>query len=164
MTGVEAFKTTMGLSAMLFESLAEDLRDSPMAVPCDGGNHALWSVGHMAYSEGQFLYMLFDMENPVAQWKDLFDGGTQPSSDASIYPTYDEVIDRYRELRAQMMARLDELTDADLDKPTPNPPEGFEQFFGTIGNALAALATHPMHHRGQLADARRSLQREPVLA
>jgi len=36
--------------------------------------------------------------------------------------------------------------------------------FGTIGKAFTMVAMHPLIHRGQVADARRTLGRKPLMA
>jgi uncharacterized protein YndB with AHSA1/START domain len=166
-SSIEFIKQSLQFSTNVFLSLAEDLRDAPMAAPFDGGNHATWCVGHLAYSEGALCSMIFGGENPLARWKELFAAGTTPSDDASVYPAYNELMDQFKSMRQRTLERLDALTDADLAKPPApsqapaNAPGGA---FQTIGSVLSILILHPMHHRGQLADARKALQRAVVIA
>lgn len=164
MNGIEVLKAAVALSGDIFASLAEDLKGDPMVRPCATGNHAMWSVGHMAISDRHFLYMMTGDENPLAGWQELFAGGTRPTDDASAYPPFEEVLAEFKAGRAAMWAKLDGMTDADLDKPAFAPPEGYEHVMGTIGACMVVAAIHPMHHRGQLADIRKVLTREPVMA
>ncbi len=163
MNGIDVLKRNHQMATQMFLGLAEDLRDQPLAAP-DGGNHAVWCLGHLAYTEGDMYSMMYGDENPLAEWEDLFVGGSQPSDDASIYPSFDEVLERFTQMRARTLDKLESLTDADLDQPSASYPEGFEAFLGTVGGCMIIAAIHPWHHRGQLADARRSLQREPLFA
>lgn len=164
MNTVETLNAAYGMAMNMFLGLAEDLRDQPMARPCPGGNHALWNVGHIAYSDANLHYVMFGSDNPLAEWKPLFGGGTEPSDDASIYPSYDEVLEQFGKMHARSTQHLSTLTDANLADASANSPKGFEQIFGTIGSCLTVMSLHPMHHRGQLAVIRKSLQRSTLMA
>ncbi len=50
-----------------------------------------------------------------------------------MYPPFEEVVAKYRELRGKTLAYVDKLTDADLDQPIKNPPPGLEKPFATVG-------------------------------
>ena len=163
MTTVETLNAAYGMSMQMFLGLAEDLRDQPMARPCPGGNHAMWNVGHIAYSDANLHYLMFDSDNPLAEWKPLFNGGTEPSDDAAIYPSYDQVIEQARKMHERNTRHFSTLTDADLADASANSPKGFEHIFGTIGSCLTLTSLHPMHHHGQLAVIRKSLQRSPLM-
>ncbi len=124
----------------------------------------MWCVGHIALADGQMVGMLEARDNPLAEWQSMFSAKTPPTDNADNYPPYDQVLAAWREMRRTIRAALDTLAEADLDKPNPHAPEGFEAFFGTFGKTLASVSLHTMHHRGQLADIRRSLSREPIMA
>lgn len=162
--GINVLKQSMGMSSRMVLGLAEDLRDQPMRRACENGNHALWIMGHLAYSEAQLRRFMTGEPNPLGHWAELFDGGTQPSDDASRYPGYDEVIQAFQAERGNTLARLDAMTDADLDAPSAEAPEGFDDFMGTVGKCLLVTSIHPWHHRGQLADIRRAIGRGPLFA
>ena len=164
MQGTGVLKMALEMTQAMVVPLIEDMRDHPMTAPTpNGGNHPVWVVGHMAFAEGNMRYIMLGEANPVADWKDLFGGGSQPVDDAAHYPPFDELVTRFKELSAANMKLLDSLTDADLDKPSVNPPKGYESIFGTIGQCLLVLALDHMHHRGQLADARRAVDRQPIM-
>ncbi len=146
--------------------LLEDLKDAPLAFPsANGGNHAMWIAGHLAYSTGQLMWeMMLGKENPLAEWKDQFAAGTQPTDDASRYPSYEEVLRRFRGVHAEALALLDATSEAELDQPSKNVPEEFGPFFGTRRQCFLALTLHLAMHRGQAAVCRRMLGRKPILA
>jgi hypothetical protein len=156
MTGIETIRYAIQMSDWLAGQLLDDVKDAPLTQPTPrGGNHPLWVAGHLAHTVGSLFQMLTGEANPLEHWTPLFAGGTQPATDASAYPSYEEVLGQFRRLRAQNLKRLESMSDADLEKPAP--------FFGTVGKACVGLALHVMLHLGQVADTRRVLGRTPLI-
>ena len=89
--------------------------------------------------------------------------GSEASTDADVYPSIDELMAKFEEIRSATLAHLDSLTDADLDAPSHAPAE-FGPMFGTVGACFAAMASHISFHAGQVADARRAAGRGPLMA
>ena len=163
MTSIELIKNalTMGDRGMMM--LLEDLRDAPMTSPTPrGGNHPLWVLGHITFVEASMPKVLFGEPHPLAHWATLFAAGAEPKSDPRAYPSFDEVLKTYQDARAKNLKLLDELGDAGLDRPTKKQPKGLEEALATFGKAYMTVAMHQMNHRGQLADARRALGRQPI--
>lgn len=162
--------TEQGLLAIL-----EGLERSPTTPSTPGGkggegNHAIWTLGHLCVIEGNLRQILLDEPNPVEPWRAHFGAGTKPpseasmsSGDASQYPSFDELLRTFRELRAGTLAMLDRLDDADLDAAPPNVPPGFEEAMQTVGQTYLLTALHAMVHYGQLADVRRVVGLPPLL-
>ena len=163
MNSIDFIKMSLQMSNGWIMGLVEGIKDAPLTAPTpNGGNHPLWCVGHLAYSEGNLVSALIKGEaNPVADWEGVFGQGSTPSDDAGKYPPMEEVIAKLAELRAGTMATLDTLTDADLDKPSHAEGE-MKEWFGTVGQCLAAIPIHFGFHGGQIADARRAAGR-PVM-
>lgn len=161
----ELLRISLQMSGDLLLPLLQDMQDAPMTPPTpNGGNHPTWIAGHMAFAEGNlFLHTMRGEPNPLDEWKSILDGGTQPSDDPSIYPSMDESISRFQELREQTMALLGSLSEEDLDQPSVNCPEERKAFFGTWRQCFLAAVLHGMMHRGQVADCRRALGREPLM-
>jgi len=122
----------------------------------NGGCHPLWVLGHLAWVEGLVRPVLYGEENPVANWAPLFGQETVPQADASAYPPYAEIREKYRELRERNLALLQSLSEADLDRPTKAPPAGREQEFATFGQTFLVLALHQTMHRAHVTDALRA--------
>ena len=138
------------------------IEDATLTFPTEnGGCHPLWVVGHLAFVEGLTQEMLGGGANPVAHWAEIFGPGTVPTADAAQYPAPAQVRDKYAQLRKRNLQRLEAMTEADLDKPTPWQPEGLEEHFATFGKALLTIALHQMSHRGQITDAIRAAGRAP---
>ena len=143
--------------------LAADMKDAPLQRTMDNGNHPMWCLGHLVYSEGNLVNGLCKGEaNPVAEWGEVFGIGTQPSDDAGIYPDYEEVLAKAEEVRGMTVAYLDSISDDDLDSPS-NAEGDMKEWFPTKGACLAAVATHFGFHGGQIADARRAAGRGPLM-
>ena len=145
--------------------LLDDMKDSPLTQPTsNGGNHPLWVLGHIVYSEASLLDgFVLGQPNRYAEWESLFANGTTPSTNADDYPSMEELFGKFEEVRAATLAHLDTLSDDDLDQKS-HAPEEFSAFFGTVGACYAAMASHVSFHAGQVADARRAAGRAPMMA
>ncbi|TWT89028.1 DinB superfamily protein [Pseudobythopirellula maris] len=144
--------------------LLDDLRDAPLATPCEGGgNHAVWVAGHLAYSQSVLLdCFILGKPNRLEKWKTMFDAGTQPTGEEGFYPPLDDLIGAYNVLVDETLDHIDKLEAADFDRPS-HAPEEASGMFGTVGMCLSAAAAHAYFHTGQLADARRALGRAPLM-
>ncbi|MDZ4821638.1 MAG: DinB family protein, partial [Planctomycetota bacterium] len=149
MNAIDAIRWSMQLTAGGTENIASTMRESPLVQPTSkGGNHTLWCLGHLAFVEGSFRQIVFGQPNPVEEWGALFAPGTTPTTDASDYPSFEEVLSTYLRLREENLKMLDELTDADLDKAPKFIPPGFEEVMQTVGTTLLLLSLHNMVHYG----------------
>ena len=109
----------------------------------------MWIAGHLTVVEGRLHQMLHGTPNPVAEWKPLFDWGSEPVDDPAAYPPFEEVLRKFKELRGQTHAFLDEVGEAGLDRPTKCQPPGFTGF-EKAGAAILIIAGHACGHLGQL--------------
>ena len=99
--------------------------------------------------------------NTAAELREIADHGIEIGLHTRNHVDFSRVHDP-ETVRAETMAFLDTLTDADLDKPS-HAPEEMKEWFGTIGQCLAVAPIHFGFHGGQIADARRAAGRQPVL-
>lgn len=164
MKAVDFVKLSIETSSGWIMGLAEDAKNIPFQRPTrNGGNHPLWILGHLAYSEGNLVSEWCQgVTNPVADWAEKFGMGSQPSDNADDYPPVEEVFAKLGEIRAATLAFVESLADEDLDKPS-HAEEAAREWFPTIGHCLAAVANHFCFHGGQLADARRAAGRDPLM-
>jgi hypothetical protein len=163
MKAIELVRWALERADGLTSKLVEDMRDASLTQPTSsGGNHPLWILGHLALVEGSLPKILFGEANPVEHWGPLFAPGTQPMTDATSYPSFDEVLATYRDLRAKNLGLLDEIGDAGLDRAPKAVPPGFEDEMRTIGRTFLTIAQHQMLHLGQITDARRAAGRKPL--
>jgi len=164
MNTIEYVKLSLATGRGWAIGLIEDMRDAPLTQPTsNGGNHPLWVLGHLVCAEaGIFDGFILGQRNRFAELNELFGIGSTPSTNADDYPSIDELMGKFEEIRTAVLAHLDTLTDADLEKPS-HAPDKFGKSFSTIGGCYIALTIHPAYHAGQVADARRVLGR-PVLS
>jgi hypothetical protein len=168
MQAIDLIRSSLEMTDHGIGAIVEGLRDAPLTQPIqrDGvgrGNHPLWIMGHLAYIEGTLSPILTGEPNPVAHWASSFAPGTHPKADASLYPPFDEVFAKYRELRKQTLTLLTRIGDAGLDQPPKHIPPGFEAAMRTVGHTFMIIALHQMVHYGQLADARRVAGLPPLM-
>jgi uncharacterized damage-inducible protein DinB len=164
MKAVEFIRVSLESSARATLSLLEDMKDQPLTFPTPrGGNHPLWILGHLAYTEGFLTQeIMLGRANPVGHWKELFWIGSQASAEASRYPTFDELHKAFQDLRAETMKTLATLSDEVLDRPTKGCPPEMKELLGTYAQCYRGLIFNTMHHRGQAADVRRAAGRKPL--
>ncbi|MEM9659785.1 MAG: DinB family protein [Planctomycetota bacterium] len=145
--------------------LLEDMREAPLTQPtAAGGNHPLWVLGHLTYSESHLLDTLIcGRDNRFPELESLFKNGTTPTADPSAYPTMDELMEKFATIRVASLAHLDTLTDDDLDRRS-HAPEEAGPFFSTVGACYSAMALHITFHGGLVADARRAAGKQPLMA
>jgi hypothetical protein len=157
-------RQSLDSSARATLMLIEDMKDRPLTFPTPkGGNHPLWVLGHLAWVEGNVIQqVMLGRPNPVADWKELFGIGSEATADAARYPAFAEVHKAFQDLRAETLKTLEPLSDADLDQPCKACPAELKQFLGTYAQCFLVLIFNTMHHRGQVADARRAAGRKPL--
>lgn len=144
--------------------LIGDMKDAPLTQPTvNGGNHPLWVLGHIVRAESDLLDgFILGKPNRFPELEKCSMGNT-PSTDAGDYPSMDELLGKFEEIRSATIAHLDTLNDEDLDKSS-HAPEEFGATFATVGSCFAAMATHMAFHTGQVADARKAAGRPPLMA
>jgi len=163
MKTIEFIRMGLNMSAGLALGLIDNMKDQPLTFPTPkGGNHPLWVLGHLAWTEGEIMQVMLGHANPLAHWKPIFGAGSEPTAKASDYPSLDEAKKAFQDLRAQTLKLLDTLTDADLDRASEKCPPPAKPFVGTYGQCLMVLILNTMSHDGQVADARRAAGRKPL--
>lgn len=163
MKSTELIRSALQLTDEGLTRLVSDMRDAAMVRGTPGGNHTLWSLGHLTVIEAGVPHILVGEPNPVERWWPLFGMGSKPGDDASVYPSFDEVLAMFRQCRRKNLELLDRLGESGLDRPPKNVPPGFEEVMQTCGGTLMLIALHQMQHHGQIADARRVAGRKPLV-
>lgn len=165
MKAIDLLRNALDFSEQFGMPMLEDMRDAALTKPTPkGGNHPLWIIGHLAGSEVAIRGMVTGESNSLEQWQAPFAPGTEPTSRASDYPSYDEALEKFLQVRAETLALLDRMDDADLDRPPKTVPPGMEESFKTNGDVLMLILIHQQFHMGQIADARRAAGRKPLFS
>jgi hypothetical protein len=127
-----------------------DLTDDHLALePISGTKTAGWLVGHLAVT-GDFGRRICGL-TPICskEWRSLFNPGTFPSSDRSIYPPMDQLRATVKEVYKDFFASGPGASAEVLGLPNPYTPA--LGAFATAGEFAAYLMTgHLAHHLGQL--------------
>ncbi len=160
----DAIRYSLDLAEQAILQPLASIEDAPTTFPTpNGGAHPLWVLGHLTYVEGLAHQLLEIGPNPAADWAKFFEQGTTPIADPSQYPPLAIVRESYTELRKRTLAKLDSMTEADLDTPTKFQPAGLESHFDTYGKTLLTLAMHQALHRSHITDAIRAAGRPSAL-
>lgn len=168
MKATELIRWALQMTGTGTARLVSDMKEHALAMSTPGanggdGNHTLWLLGHMAFIEGSVLTILYGEPNPVGHWAHLFATGTTSSTEAAEYPSFDEVLTKYQQIRRETLSRLERSGESGLDaKPMAVPP-GFEDVMTSVGQTLLLVTLHNMVHYGQIADARRVAGRPPLM-
>lgn len=124
-------------------------------------NHALWIIGHIGWVDNAFLGLIGCPEKRIdlGDMKTLFRIKSQPSGNAADYPDPATVLSMFRERRTGLLAELDRMNDADLDKPCgPGGPDVLTD----VASVFQLCSVHEATHAGQLTMIRRSLGHGPA--
>src|SRR5215471_18664448 len=106
------FALTVSNGAVL--SAIDKMSDAATTFPTpNGGCHPLWVLGHLTMVEGAIPSVLYGEKNPVAEWQKYFGENSVPVADASAYPPFAEVREKYLELRERTLKLLESLTEED---------------------------------------------------
>ena len=168
MKAIDLIRWAMQMTDAATDRMVEDLRNAPLTQPTPGakgggGNHPIWTLGHLCVIEGGIPYILLGEPNPVEHWRPLFATGTQPKADPSAYPSFDEILSKYHELRGANLRLLERIGEAGLDQKPKNIPPGFEDAMKSVGQTFLLITLHNMVHYGQLADCRRVAGLKPLM-
>ena len=162
MQSKDAIRAAMDISFTVFKGYLSDLDDAEMMCrPGPGCNHLAWQCGHLTAAEVRLLESICPgkaAELP-AGLAEAHSKETAGSDDASQFLSKDEYLGLMDQVRESTLAALDELSDDELDVPSP---ESFRSFCPTVGHMLILIGTHPMMHAGQIVPVRRQLDK-PVM-
>ncbi len=125
----------------------------------DKANHALWFAGHLAVVDN-FMITLIDPAKGLQKpdYEEKFGMGSAPTNNPGDYPPVEEVLAYMRDRREVLLEILNDLTDEDLAKETPDdaPP-----FLDTYASVFQLAAWHEGFHAGQVSVAARALGAAP---
>jgi len=146
----------MATSRWFLEQLLESMTDEQlMARSCPGMNHAVWIVGHTAWTEDYFMQKLAGRPGGLPEgWDVLFGNGSEVSDDASAYPDRAELMRVLTDRRDALIGWLMTLDEPQLCRPTEGEMADMVPSFGQLA---PFLSFHEGFHAGQLSAARRAV-------
>lgn len=157
----QSLESTKGFAG----GLLMDLSSEPLAQPTvSGGNHALWIVTHLAFSEAQlFDVFIHGRKNRYEELGHAVGLKSVPTTSADDYPSMEEGLEMFEAVRQDVLEYLNTIDDDALDAKS-HAADDFGDSFGTVGKCLGAMIMHVAIHAGQLSVIRKSLGREPLMA
>jgi uncharacterized damage-inducible protein DinB len=130
--------------------------------PCEGANHAMWIMGHLASVDDYFLAKLAGRpDSRFDEVKRTFFMRSKPQPSLDSYPPLAEVRAHFDDARRRFLDWVGTFDDEGLAAPLPDP---FSNFMPTYVGLFGHLAWHEGMHAGQLSVVRKSLGIAPVFA
>jgi len=152
------FIATITHSRNMTLKLVADLNDDQMCYqPAPKMNHPAWVLGHMLTSEYTFLSLIGGPPAPAwinDEYRATYGWDSFPVADKSKYKPKQFYLDALAAARERIIARLNQMKDADFAAPHPDPAR--RERFPTIGHMVMLYGTwHEAYHAGQLSAWRR---------
>ena len=146
---------TWNLNLGYAKRLVADVPDDLMAFqPAAHMNHAAWLLGHLACTADMLGAMIGTRPVCPPAWVGLFDWNSDPSSDASRYPTKAVLLTALADAHAGIAAALPAVSESRWLEPTPI--DEVRGFLPTLGDSFVfVMAAHENMHLGQLSAWRR---------
>jgi hypothetical protein len=162
----------MNINTLLAEVLAgnlgflqgtlSDFSDADMLVrPVPGANHAAWQLGHLIVAESNMVNAAKTGAGAelAAGFAEKFKKTTAGNDDPSFFPKKGELLAQFDKVRQATIAFAKNVTQAELNKPMPEPISGFAP---TVEHLLTLMPVHVAMHVGQFQVLRRKLGK-PIL-
>ncbi|MBX7104928.1 MAG: DinB family protein [Gemmataceae bacterium] len=156
MNYIDAVKDNMALADMIWGMLTDDLTDADLFVrPVPGANHLAWLLGHVIVTEWRFMKSIGISAAPLPEgFEDAHTAAGASSDGGPGFLTLAGYRNLMKSYRTTLLKAINEMTDADLQKPT----EGrIAMIAPTVGKLLILNGNHNAFHTGQLSVIRRKL-------
>lgn len=163
MNSREAIKNTIDTADMVCGAYLGDLTDEEMMKrPHPGCNHINWQVGHLVAADNEMANGCFPgvIAALPEGFTDKYSKESAKSDDPSAFCKKEELMALLKSQRDSLHAKLGELSDEDLDQPSP---ESMQAYAPTVGAALNMIGNHWLMHAGQWVVLRRELGREIMI-
>lgn len=163
MNSIDVIKSNVQMADMICGSYLGDLSDADlMKRPHPKCNHINWQIGHLVVSDHSLFSQglgegMPDLPEGLAE---KYSRETVGNDDPTAFVTKEELLAVHKTQRDALMAKLDTLNEADLDKPTP---EAMQSFAPTVGVVLSMMASHWLMHAGQWVIIRRECGKDFVM-
>ena len=162
MNSRDAIKVGLDMAEFISLGYLQDLTEAELLHrPAPGANHINWQLGHIIASEKQIIDSCVPGSMPAlpAGFQEKYAKGTATIDDPAQLCTKDELLQVYRVQRAATLAAMVKLTDADLDRESP---EMIRSYCPNFAAAFTMQGSHWLMHAGQWAVIRRQLGRPPL--
>src|SRR5262249_17606742 len=147
----------------LIEAHVADVTPDQMGVrPPGAPAPPAWQLGHLSWVRMSMLRgFRFSADWPDG-WTDLFQRGSRPTADLTVYPATETLLGTLKALHQQVLAAVPTLPEQVLDGP--NPVETLRGRLPTVRMLVTLLlTTHDGYHIGQLAAWRGAMKLPAIL-
>lgn len=149
--GIAGFRVSNGLIKKSLEGLHDD---HWIATTHEGGNHILWSLGHLVASNDYFGQIVGAESSTPSNYGELFGYGSDPVADLTRYPSPADVTAEYDKSCEQFVSAW---SSADPEKIAAKPDGSFGDMFPAVAHLAMFAGQHEMTHIGQILNIRRML-------
>lgn len=164
MNARDALKTSLGMSERTLKSFLADLSDADLLVrPVPGANHTAWQLGHLIGGEVRILSdNLPGVHYPElpAGFVEQHQGNTAKTDPPLGFCSKQQYLDLFQKVREATLAAVNNLSEADLDRPTVGRLSAAAP---TLGALVLLASSHPMMHIGQVTVVRRLLGKPQLM-
>ncbi len=145
----------------VLERLMEDVTDDELAKqPFPAMNPPRWIIGHLSMATDVCLRMLGQEMALPETWHASFGPGSVPNAEGAPIPSKAELLDALRAGHTRLLAALENVDDASLDRPHQARFESLQKALPKTGDLLAhMMSNHEAFHIGQLSAWRRTTGR-----
>jgi hypothetical protein len=155
----DSIRTSLGIADFLAQKYLEDLTPQELLVrPAPDANHIAWQLGHLISAERRLVEAAVPDSMPTLPdgFAERHSKDTAASDNPADFLTKDEYLKLAAKMRAGTLKILDQLSEADLDKPVTGrvPP-----FVKRAGDCFVTVGSHWSSHTGQWVVLRRKLGR-----
>lgn len=152
---VDPLYASLKLGTRLFLNCLDRLSDETARKRCDDRTNSIAFIALHLHDARHYLARYLGAAEP-----DPFKEITEPAQsidDISVYPSLAEMRTAWMEISLVLERRLAELTEEEIDGPTPKDAPAFPVGEGSILGAVAFLLQHEAFHLGQMAFLRKQL-------
>ena len=158
---IDAGLAALGFSRQALLAMIDALpEDKLLHQPCQGANHAMWILGHLACADEYFMNKIDGRPfNKFEDWQGKFFMNSKPTTNTADYPPVAEVKETLANNREALISCFKKMDEAKLRSPLP---EEIQTFAPTHAALIPTIAWHEAMHIGQLSVVRKSLSLPPV--
>ncbi len=162
MSSQQILTEALDLPDFVVKAYLGDLTDADLLRrPAPGMNHLAWQIGHLITSERNLMEAVSPGSMPALPegFAEKHSKANDQNDDPSAFLTKEGYLALYATIRSATRAAIAKLTEADLEKPGPEPTRNF---LPTVSSVISMQGSHWMMHAGQWAVVRRQLGRPPL--
>ncbi|WP_422927752.1 DinB family protein [Singulisphaera sp. PoT] len=163
MNGIEAIKASLEDTRQTLNWFIADFSDEDLLVrPVPGANHAAWQIGNVIGGDIFLVHSQWpDTAYPElpAGFMDQHGSEGAKKEGTEGFLTKAEYIELFDKVRSTTIAKLETLSDSDLERPCTGSVANYAP---NLGRLFLAASNHTLMHGGQFSVIRRKLGK-PVL-